>query len=134
MKKQPFRYLALCLAFLLLLSGVAFADEPTATAPAAVETPAPVVSTPEPSPEVSTELDPAIEPENAFVSALSNLFGPYTPRTRTVTTTQANGTVMEVQEPVPGLAGLDWPWLASVALFSVVLVCLFKLVGVVAKK
>lgn len=133
MTRKPFRFVALALAVLLLLPVVALADEPAAepTAPAVVETPAP---TPTPAPETSVVLDPDVEAENSFVNALSTLFGPYTPRTRTVTTTQADGTSVEVQEPIPGLAGLDWPWLASVALFSVVLVCLFKLVGVVAKK
>ena len=132
MKKQPFRCVALSLALLLAMSCVAYADGPAPDVPAPVETAAP--ATPTPSPDVSVELDPPVEGENAFVSALSNLFGPYTPRTQTVTTAQADGTVTEVQEPVPGLAGLDWEWLASVALFSVVLVCLFKIVGVVAKQ
>ncbi len=32
-------------------------------------------------------------------------------------------------EIVPGLAGLDWPWLAGTALFAIMLFCLFKLLG-----
>lgn len=132
MNKKPFRCVALLLAVLLVLPCVAFADESAADVPAPVETVAP--ATPTPSPDVTVELDPTQDPENAFVSALSSLFGPYTPRTKTVTTTQPDGTVTETQEPLPGLSGLDWPWLASVALFTVVLVCLFKIVGVVAKR
>lgn len=113
MYKKPFRYVALALVFLLLLPVVALADGPISDNPVEVETLAPAPM-PTPAPEVSVVLDPAVEGENAFSSAFSSLFGPYTPRTQTVVTTQADGTVVEVQEPLPGVAGLDWPWLARV--------------------
>ena len=41
---------------------------------------------------------------------------------------------MTYQEYVPGLAGLDWSWLAGVALFSITLWSLFALIGGVAKR
>lgn len=134
MKKRPFRYVALLVVAVLALSCVGYADEPASSSPEPVESEAPVAATSTPAPDVSVEADPAPVTDNAFVSALSTMFGPYSPRTQTVVTTYADGTVVEVQEPVPGLAGLDWPWLAGVFLFAVVLVCLFKIVGVVAKK
>ncbi len=135
MKRYPFRFVALVLACLLAFAGVAFADEvPVADVPAGVEEPPAPVVTPTPAPETSVAPDEPTAPEAGLVSALEPLFGPYTPRTQTVTIAHADGTVETVQEPIPGLAGLDWPWLAGVALFAVVLVCLFKLVGVVAKK
>lgn len=141
MKKKPFRYVALVVALLLALAGVAYADEPLAPVPDPsdppdLSSPVPVVvevpaST---APDVSVALDPPVESDNAFVSALSSLFGTYTPRTQTVVTTYEDGTTVEAQEPVPGLAGLDWPWLAGVALFCLVMYCLFRLVGVLLKK
>lgn len=57
------------------------------------------------------------------------LFGPYTPRTQTVTEYLADGSVVESQQIVPGLAGLDYPWLAAVSFFGLVMFCFFKMLG-----
>ena len=57
------------------------------------------------------------------------LFGPYTPRTQTVTEYLADGSVVESQQIVPGLAGLDYPWLASVTFFGLLMFCFFKMLG-----
>lgn len=57
------------------------------------------------------------------------LFGPYTPRTQTVTEYLSDGSVVESQQIVPGLAGLDYPWLASVSFFGLVMFCFFKMLG-----
>lgn len=62
-------------------------------------------------------------------SVLSALFGSYTPRMQTVTT-YFNGEVVSTEEQViPGVAGLDFEWLASVGLFSLMLWCLFRFLG-----
>ena len=57
------------------------------------------------------------------------LFGTYTPRTQTVTEYLSDGSSVTYSEVVPGLAGLDWPWVSSVALFSMALYCVFRLIG-----
>lgn len=57
------------------------------------------------------------------------LFGPYTPRTQTVTEYLSDGSVVESQQIVPGLAGLDYAWLAAVSLFGMVSFCVLKLLG-----
>lgn len=64
---------------------------------------------------------------------LLSLFGPYTPRMQTVTT-YFNGEVVSTEEQViPGIAGLDFEWLASVGLFSLMLWCLFRFLGGLVK-
>lgn len=57
------------------------------------------------------------------------LFGPYTPRTQTVTEYLSDGSVVESQQIVPGLAGLDYAWLTAVSLFGMVSFCVLKLLG-----
>ena len=71
-------------------------------------------------------------PEQAsetFSSAVNNLFGQYTPRTQTVTEYLADGTSVTYTQVIPGLAGLDYPWLASVSLFALLLYGLLRLLG-----
>lgn len=60
---------------------------------------------------------------------LQELFGEYTPRTQTVTEYLADGTSVTYQEYVPGVAGMDIPWLAAVGLFGMVCFCILKLIG-----
>ena len=62
-------------------------------------------------------------------SAVTALFGSYTPRTQTVTEYLSDGTTVSYTEVVPGLAGLDWPWITSVALFAMALYCIFRMIG-----
>lgn len=64
---------------------------------------------------------------------LRAMFGTYTPKTQTVTT-YFDGQPLDVStEYVPGLAGLDVEWIASVALFGMVVYCLFRLLGGIVK-
>lgn len=51
-----------------------------------------------------------------------SIFGTYTPVTDTA------GTALQ------GMAGVDWPYLAGVALFALVLYSFFRLLGVVFKR
>lgn len=60
---------------------------------------------------------------------LRAMFGDYTPKTQTVTT-YFDGQPIDVSiEYVPGIAGMDMEWIASVILFGVVVYCLFRLLG-----
>lgn len=72
---------------------------------------------------------PAPESETALKSIVSALFGEYAPKTQTVTEYLPDGSSVTSQEYVPGVAGMDWHWIAGVGLFSLVLLCLFKLLG-----
>lgn len=68
-------------------------------------------------------------PAEGFPSMVTALFGEYTPRTYSVTTYLSDGSTVTTTEYVPGLAGLDWPWIAGVVLFSLVLYSFFRLLG-----
>lgn len=64
------------------------------------------------------------------------LFGVYTPVTYTTyVTTEVEGTLSTelVEVVASGAAGLDWPWIMGVLLFSIVLWSLFRLLGVFFK-
>lgn len=61
--------------------------------------------------------------------ALLVIFGEYIPLTAPTLT--ATGEIVEMA--IPGIAGVDWPYLAAVALFGLVLYCFFRLVGVLLK-
>ena len=52
-----------------------------------------------------------------------NLFGAYTPVLDPIT-----------ESVVPGVAGVDWPWLSGVLLFAIMLFSVLRLIGVVLKK
>lgn len=53
---------------------------------------------------------------------ITSIFGTYTP------VTDAEGVI------VSGAAGVDWPFVAGVLLFAIVLISLFKVIGAVIKK
>lgn len=83
-------------------------------------------------PYVVAALDdvPASDADASTLSdTVSALFGVYTPRTQTVTEYLADGSSVTYTQAVPGLAGLDWPWLASVGLFGLVLYGLLRIIG-----
>lgn len=82
------------------------------------------VSTPSPV----SNLDPETEGREGLAGVVSSIFGDYVPRTYT-TTTYIDGQAVTATEIVPGVAGLDWPWLCGAALFGIMLFCLFKLLG-----
>lgn len=55
-------------------------------------------------------------------TVIENIFGVYTP------VTGADGVIPA------GMAGVDWSYVAGVALFAIVLLCFFKIVGAVIKR
>ena len=112
---------------------------------------APASDDPEASPGVEMDPMPSDEPTyqaytvtalndvpqedpDALSAVVSNLFGTYTPRTQTVTEYLADGSSVTYDEVIPGVAGLDWPWLAGVGLFGLSLWSLFLLIGGVLKR
>ena len=61
-----------------------------------------------------------------------SIFGSYEP----VMTTEAHmvgDTLEELQVVAPGMAGVDWAWIAGVALFAIVLYSFLRLVGVLLR-
>ena len=62
-----------------------------------------------------------------------SIFGVYEPVATTVAYVvpgSEGSTLEEVQVVASGLAGVDWPWVAGVLLFGIVLCSFFRLVGV----
>lgn len=70
-------------------------------------------------------------------SLITQLFGTYNPVSyfETITTTNVDGeTVTSYAEVIAaGAAGVDWAWVAGVALFAIVLWSFFRLVGLLLK-
>lgn len=66
---------------------------------------------------------------SSLISAVTALFGEYTPKTYNVTTYLSDGTAVQSTEIVPGLAGLDYEWIAGAAFFALVLYGLLRLIG-----
>ena len=105
------------------------------TVPAVEESPA----SPEPSADASPSYpayatrtldDTSVSDDaNNMPGLLTSMFGTYSPRTQTVTEYLPDGSNVTYTEVVPGLAGLDWPWIASVALFAMSLYCVFRMIG-----
>ena len=62
-------------------------------------------------------------------SAVLGLLGSYTPDTYTVTTYLPDGSAVTSTEIVPGLAGLDYEWIAGAVLFTLALYCIFRMIG-----
>lgn len=73
--------------------------------------------------------EPAPADRSPLMGSISALLGEYQPRTCTVSTCLPDGSVVETVELIPGLAGLDYPWLAGFALFSLSLYCVFRMIG-----
>ena len=67
--------------------------------------------------------------ESSIPAVLVSLFGEYQPRTQTVTEHLADGSTVEYTQIVDGVAGIDWTWIASVALFAMFLYCLLRMIG-----
>lgn len=68
-----------------------------------------------------------------LAETIRSLFGTYTPRTQTVTTYYDGQPISTEEQIVPGLAGLDYEWLAGVSMFALVTFCLFRLLGGILK-
>lgn len=85
------------------------------------------------SPEVAAyatySLDETVVSEASLPAAIVALFGEYQPRTQTVTEFLSDGTEITYQEYVPGFAGLDWTWIASVSIFAMFLYCVLRAIG-----
>lgn len=64
-----------------------------------------------------------------MINALIEFLGSYTPVTTTVETVLADGTIHTYEAIASGMAGVDWPWIASAALLLLVIFCIFKLIG-----
>lgn len=125
----------LVIAVVLALSVVpafAAAEGEAPADPITVNTPV-TVTVEDKSPVVVLGTDAGFAVRSAFVSALTAIFGEYTPLTQSVTTYFADGTSVESVQYVPGIAGLDWMWLAGVALFCIVIYCVFRMIGGVLK-
>ncbi len=82
-----------------------------------------------PSGSVSNYEGDTVGTYTSLVDAVNSLFGRYNPRTHVVTTYLSDGTTVETVEVLPGLAGLDYAWLASVLLFALALYCIFRMIG-----
>jgi len=67
--------------------------------------------------------------DNTLVQVVRDIFGTYTPRVQTVTTYYNGEQIATEEQYVPGVAGLDWEWLAGFAVFCLMLYCLFRLLG-----
>ena len=66
---------------------------------------------------------------STMASVVRDLFGTYTPKVQTVST-YVNGELISAEEQyVPGVAGMDWDWIAGVVVFLLMLYCLFRLLG-----
>lgn len=70
---------------------------------------------------------------SALSEVIRSLFGSYTPRTQTVTTYYDGQPISTDEQIVPGLAGLDYEWIAGAVLFTLIIFCLFRLLGGVLK-
>lgn len=122
----------LAVVMVLVVSAVpAFAAEGE-TIPVTVNTPV-TVTVEDNTPVVIVGTDGGFAVRSAFVAALVEIFGEYTPLTQTVTTYFADGSSVQSVEVVPGLAGLDWVWISAVALFCIVIFCIFRMIGGVLK-
>lgn len=72
---------------------------------------------------------PVEGPRDGLAGLVSSIFGVYTPRTYQTDTVVDGVVVDSVEQYVPGLAGLDYEWLAGVVLFAIMLFCFLKMVG-----
>lgn len=67
---------------------------------------------------------------SVMADVVVQVLGEYHPKTQTVQEVDAEGNVIATStEYVPGLAGLDYPWIAGAVLFALFLSGIFKLLG-----
>lgn len=84
--------------------------------------------------EVSSTVVPGSSSGSSLVSTVKALFGSYTPKTYNVTTYLPDGTAVQSTEIVPGLAGLDYEWIAGAVLFALALYGLLRMIGGLLKQ
>lgn len=81
------------------------------------------------SPDVMAAME-SLDGSAAMVDVVTAVLGEYQRQTYTVQQLDSEGNVLSTStEYVPGLAGLDYPWIAGAALFALVLAGLFRLIG-----
>lgn len=105
--------------------------------PSPAPTPEPTPSpepTPVPEPVYShTQLNDVASPSAGSLKELIlSVFGEYEPRTQTIETSQGDQVTTQV-EIIPGVAGVDWPWLAGVLVFSIAFYGFFRILGVLIR-
>ena len=108
----------------VVLPSAAPTAEPTAT-------PEPTAS-PEPVKVITTLSDPSDPEQGSLKSIILQVFGEYEPRTQTIETSQGDQQTTQT-EIVPGIAGVDWPWLAGVLVFSIAFYGFFRILGVLIR-
>lgn len=72
---------------------------------------------------------PSENDRSGLAGAMASIFGEYTPLTYQVDTYVDDVLIASGTEVVPGLAGMDWPWIFGVSLFGVMLFSFFKILG-----
>lgn len=80
------------------------------------------------------EAVPAADGSSAMAQIVVSILGEYQRQTYTVQETDAEGNVIAVStQYVPGLAGLDYHWIAGALLFGLFLYCVLRMLGGAAK-
>lgn len=82
-------------------------------------------------PDVHALVD--LQEPGGLAQVVVSIFGAYQPRIETVTSIDDAGIETVSESIVPGLAGLDWPWLVGAVLFAIMLHGFLALIGVVLK-
>lgn len=127
------RFLILFIALASLLALPALAEELPQDVPAESAPPDVLYTTYELDPVAGASPSDGAGKPVQLPDFLQSFFGPYTPKTYTVTEHLSDGTVITSQQYVPGVAGMDFEWLAAAALFILVIFCVFKLIGGLVK-
>lgn len=83
---------------------------------------------------VSADLDARSSDRSGMAAVVETIFGDYSPRTQTVTTTAEDGSVTTTTQLVPGVAGMDMVWIAGVISFLVVLSGFISILRVVIRR
>lgn len=66
---------------------------------------------------------------NTFLNIINSIIGTYTPVTYEVTTELSDGTLSSYDAVASGMAGVDWPWVISAAIYALFIYCIFRLIG-----
>lgn len=153
------RALLLACTLCLLLITPVYATEESEEMPDVLipETPA-AVSAPDAVPDPAKAVSPVLSLDTAYrtfsVSSLDDVasvppdgdsstmaqvvtkvLGVYERKTMTVQEMDTDGNVLATStQYVPGLAGMDWEWIAGAALFGLFLFCVMRLIGGLLKQ
>ncbi len=70
-----------------------------------------------------------------MAQVVTKVLGVYERKTMTVQEMDTDGNVLATStQYVPGLAGMDWEWIAGTALFGLFLFCVMRLIGGLLKQ